>query len=86
MSDPIKMMYVQLSSAALREFLGMPEEAELVGAWMEPYQHDVLRLSVRGFGKPVREGSIIEQGYIVATNNSIGGVALKPVLTWEPPA
>lgn len=68
MSAAVKMLVVELTSASLREYLGMPAEAEIVGAHMVADCRGVLQITVRGIGPEVPEGGHLQMGHINVTS------------------
>ena len=78
------MAILEFDAGALREFLQLPETAEIVDARMEFGVRGRLQLKIEGAGYPTQEGELIPAvTCIVGTRcNADGDIEVNPTFNW----
>ena len=78
------MAILEFDAGVLREFLQLPETAEIVDARMEFDSRGRLQLKIEGAGYPTKEGVAIPLVTCIvgARRNAEGDIDLNPTLNW----
>lgn len=75
---------LEFDTGVLREFLQLPESAEIVDARMEFGVRGRIQFKIEGAGYPTQEGELIPAVtcIIEARHNADGDIEVNPTLNW----
>ena len=78
------MAILEFDTGALREFLQLPESAEIVGVRMDFRRRGRIQFKIEGAGYPTEEGHLIPLATctIGTRCNADGDIEVNPTLNW----
>jgi hypothetical protein len=79
------MAILEFDAGALREFLQLPETAEIVDARMEFDRRGRIQIKIEGAGYPTKEGQVVipTTCIIGARRGEDGDIEVNPTLNWS---
>lgn len=77
------MARLEFDAGRLREFLQLPETAEIVGCQMDIFRRGKITLVIEGAGYPTKEGEFIQPATcMIRTQTFEDGTRLRDELRW----